>query len=478
MAEKIIKHVSDTISKFGMIKKGESILIAVSGGPDSIFLTKILLILNATLELELSCFHLDHCTRNGESRRDAEFVEGFCRENSLKLHLKRIDCEKWCKKNSLTFQEGARLLRISQLRQIAGEQKIHKIATGHTADDNIETFFLNLFRGAGLSGLRGISPVEENIIRPLIETRRKDIMDYLHRNRIDYRIDRTNLENRYERNRIRNLLVPFIKQNFSESFDERLLKTIDIIRNEDIFMTDYATGILKEIAKFNMEKSGQGLWSIEIPVKKLDKYPDSLKKRIFIEAIKKIKGNAEDIKRINLEDLLVHCYSGGEKKEITLAGDLIFKKESDSLLFELVDNSPVEGSGQWNYRIEIGKEQVFKQQDIKILSRLMEGGPEKIKKQKVLESEAYMDFDKISPPVFVRNWQKNTGEKFHPLGTAGSKKIHDFFIDKKIPYSKRRSFPVFTDTEKIIWIGKLRLDERVKLETGTRKILYIKIFDI
>jgi tRNA(Ile)-lysidine synthase len=329
-----------------------------------------------------------------------------------------------------------------------------------------------------LSGLGGISPVEDNIIRPLVETRRKDILDYLEKNNIEYCIDRTNLDNRYERNKVRNLLVPFIKNNFSDSFDERLLKTIEIIREEDIFISAYANTGLKEIAQFNMDESGQTLQSIQIPIEKLNRHPDDLKKRIFIEAIKELKGSVEDIKSLNLEDLLVHCCSGGEKKEITLSGGLSFLKESDKLHFLFKDNSLIKDPGQWRHKINIGTKQVFKKQGVKILSRSIEGGLEKIDKEDVSESEAYMDFDKIILPVYIRNWQKDTGERFYPLGIKNSKKLHDFFIDEKIPYSKRRFLPVFTDSEKILWIGKLRLDERVKLDKNTKKILYIKIFDV
>jgi tRNA(Ile)-lysidine synthase len=478
LVEKIMKDVFETISKFRMVEKCDSILVSVSGGPDSIFLIRILLLLKNKYELKLSCFHLDHMTRDGESKKDADFVEDFCRDIKLRLFRKEIDCTKWCKENSMSFQEGARFLRINLLKQIADKQGINKIAVGHTADDNIETFFLNLFRGSGLSGLGGISPVEDNIIRPLVETRRKDILDYLEKNNIEYCIDRTNLENRYERNKVRNLLVPFIKNNFSDSFDERLLKTIEITREEDIFISAYANTGLKEIAQFNMDESGQTLQSIQIPIEKLNRYPDDLKKRIFIEAIKELKGSVEDIKSLNLEDLLVHCCSGGEKKEIALSGGLSFLKESDKLHFLFKDNSLIKDPGQWRHKINIGTKQVFKKQGIKILSRSIEGGLEKIDKEDVSESEAYMDFDKIILPVYIRNWQKDTGERFYPLGIKNSKKLHDFFIDEKIPYSKRRFLPVFTDSEKILWIGKLRLDERVKLDKNTKKILYIKIFDV
>ena len=478
LIEKTIKAVFKTIAKFGMIEKGDSILVSISGGPDSIFLIQTLLLLRDKNKLELSCFHLDHMTRDGESGKDADFVSDFCRNKYLRLFSKKIDCEKWCRENSLTFQEGARLLRQELLKRTAVRNKINKIAVGHTADDNIETFFLNLFRGSGLTGLGGISPVEGLIIRPLIETRRKDILSYLEKNRIGYCIDRTNLENIYERNRVRNLLVPFIKSNFSPSFDERLLKTMEIIRNEDAFLSSHARKRLKEIAGFNVSGAEVPLRSINIPIDKLSNYSDSLKKRIFIEAIKELSGSIEDIKSLNLEDLLAHCHAGGEQKRITLAGGLLFIKESDKVIFTLSGYELNDDTGQWQYEIRIGETQVFKKQGFKIESRLMEGDQDSIQKQEIEDPEAYLDFDKIIPPIYIRNWHKHTGEKFHPLGSRGSKKLHDFFIDRKIPGSKRTSFPIFTDRDKIIWIGKLRIDERVKLDKNTKKILYIKIFDI
>ena len=329
--DKAVKSVLKTILKFKMLDSGDSILVSISGGPDSVFLTSVLNLIKDDSNLKLYCFHLDHKTRDGQSKKDAEFIKGFCNQLGIKLFKEEIDAKKWSIENKLSFQEGARKLRNKFLESIASGHEIKKIAVGHDADDNIETFFIHLIRGSGLKGLAGIKPKKGKFIRPLIETSRKEILNSLEKNSIRYCKDRTNLENIYFRNKIRNLLVPFIEQNLSKNFKKKLQNTIQILSDENDFIGNIAEKTIRRIATFKKNPEGDRIDTIEVPIKKLKAYPDAFKKRILLSAIEKVKGNLENIKSANINDILKTCFPGGERKELLFTENLKFVKEADKI---------------------------------------------------------------------------------------------------------------------------------------------------
>ena len=176
---KTIINVLKTIESFNMIEDGDKVLVSISGGPDSTFLTHLLHLMRPVLNLTLYGFCLDHMTRGGESAQDALFVQELYSKLDIELFKQKVDAKKWCRSNKLSFQEGARKIRLERLMEISEKKDIEKVAVGHNADDNIETFFMHLIRGAGAKGLSGIKPVSGKIIRPLINTFRDDIITYL-----------------------------------------------------------------------------------------------------------------------------------------------------------------------------------------------------------------------------------------------------------------------------------------------------------
>ncbi|MBM3705907.1 MAG: tRNA lysidine(34) synthetase TilS, partial [Actinobacteria bacterium] len=392
------------------------------------------------------------------------------------------------------------------------------------ADDNVETFFMHLLRGAGMKGLAGIKPVDGKFIRPLIETSREDILAYLKKNNLDFCVDSTNLDNVYFRNKIRNLLIPCISKNITGAdFKKRIANTIKILREENDLLSQLAESFINDLKTASSigadgkevqgkepedEKTGKkGTYGrgigggktcgkyLEIPLKKLENYPDAFKKRIIISAIEKIKGTSEDIKSISLDRILKFCFSGGESKKIKFSGDLNIIKESDGLAFFLKREKkkksltryavPQEiefaGAGTWS-RIasENGNETTLalKKLKLKFVSKVIAGNLNTIKNKRISDREAYLDYGKIKFPVFVGFYREGSGQKFVPLGMKNEKKLHDFFIDEKIPKSMRSEIPVFYDREKVIWLGGYRIDERARLDDSTKKIFNIKIIKI
>ena len=480
----IIRKVESTILRYEMLRKKDRVLVSVSGGPDSIFLAQALKLLSVNFELELICFHLDHMTRNGESALDASFVEDFCRFSGLNIIKRQIDAKAWCRENGLSFQEGARRLRIHLLSEAAEENNIGKIAVGHTADDSIETFLLNLLRGSGLKGLSGIMPVSGRLIRPLIETGRDEIIDYLKLHDIVYRTDRTNLENIYSRNKVRNMLIPYIKENLSKDFDKRLIRTIKNIREDDGFIEDVAMQCLSDISnsgKYFGAEAFENPGFLEIDLDKLEKYPAPLIRRILLCAVKTVKGNKTDIKSINIEGIFNLSFCSRGRKEIMLPSGLLAVRENLKLfLFKdahALEEEAAVGQALTGIKICEGTYQTQKGAGLRIMTEIINGGMDFIKDKKISSAEAYLDYDRISFPVTMRFWE-GLGEKFFPLGLGGQKKLQDFFVDKKIPVRSRKSIPLFFDNEKIIWVAGYEIDDRVRLTLKTGKIFHIKIFKI
>ena len=486
--DEIIIKALKTIESSSMIKSGDRILISISGGSDSTFLTHLLYLMRPVLNLILFGFCLDHMTRNGESEKDALFVEKLCRELDIELFRQKIDVQKWCRENKFSFQDGARKLRMGKLLEISKENNIERIATGHNADDNIETFLMHLVRGAGARGLSGIKPVSGKFIRPLIDIFRKDIIAYLDNKKISYCVDRTNIENIYLRNRVRNILIPFISKHFLESFKSNVLRSINILKDEDEFLREYSVVKLAEIASIEKSKISKYAALIKIPVLKIKGEARAVQRRIVLAAIEMINGTLENISFNNIDDILEICTSGGESKVIQPEEKIRVFKIGSYIYFVNVDyirllpdefkqflksNGKVD-IGKSGKEIKVGTKIKLKDFNLELSSGLLKISKEKIKFNEVKNAEAFLDYAKIKPPIKVRIWKR--GDKFYPLGMQKEKKLQDFFIDSKIPIHLRKLVPVFIDREKIIWVGKYRIDNRVRITEDTKEVLHLKLF--
>lgn len=486
--DRIISRALKTIESYNMIKSGDRILISISGGPDSVFLTHLLYLMRPFMNLTLFGYCLDHMTRNGESARDALFVEKLYKELEIELFRQKIDVAGWCKLNKLSFQEGARKIRMERLLEISGKNDIKKIAVGHNADDNIETFFMHLLRGSGVRGLSGIKPVSGKFIRPLIDIFGKDIISYLEDKKISYCVDRTNLENIYFRNRVRNILIPFIERHFRESFKSNILRSVNILEDEDEFLKNYAVVKMTGMATVKRSKAGECAALIKIPALKIQGEPRAVQRRIVLLAVEMINGNLEDISFKNIDDILGICFSGGESKIVQPGETMRVFKIGGYVYFVNIDYIKLlpdefrqflktdgkKDGGKRGKEVKIGARIKLKDFNLELSSELLKPGEDKIRFDKAESTEAFLDYARVKPPLQVRNWKK--GDKFYPLGMEDEKKLQDFFIDSKIPVHLRKLIPVFVDREKIIWVGKYRIDNRVRITEDTKEVLHLELF--
>ncbi len=242
----ILPVVRDTIGRYDLIKKGGTVLVACSGGADSVALLHILIELKQALSIkDIQVAHLNHLVRD-ESQQDADFVGDLCSKLEISCTIEARDIPKHAEENSLSIEEAARRVRYEFLEEKRNRLNLDLIATGHTLNDQIETLFLRIDRGSGLKGLSLIHPKRNKIIRPLIRTYRKDILTYLGSRSIEYKLDRTNLDISIKRNLIRHKVVPYLLDALP-GFGQKLMRMRDILQADEEIIDSRIEDIWKEV---------------------------------------------------------------------------------------------------------------------------------------------------------------------------------------------------------------------------------------
>ncbi|MBW2620551.1 MAG: tRNA lysidine(34) synthetase TilS, partial [Deltaproteobacteria bacterium] len=244
---KLLRTVEQTITTYGMLKPGDSVLIGVSGGPDSVALFHVLLTLASRFSLRIGVAHLDHCLRQNDSDKDAEFVASLAARFDIPCYIHKANVRKYQLENKLSLEEAARRVRHTFLNRVAEKNSFNKIALGHHFDDNAELVLMNLFRGSGPLGISGIPPVRDGkIIRPLIRSNRSEIIAFLDKNGIKYISDSSNRDTRFLRNRIRHDLIPLLKTSYNPKITQNLNRLASIVRSEEEWIEDVIHPLFKK----------------------------------------------------------------------------------------------------------------------------------------------------------------------------------------------------------------------------------------
>ena len=297
LKEKVLK----TIKKFNLINKNDKIICGVSGGPDSICMLNILNDLKKDLKFEIIVCHVNHLIRE-EAILDEEYVVNYCKNNGIKCYVKRIDVKNYANNNKQGTEEAGRNVRYQFFEEIFQKENANKIAIAHNKNDKIETIIMNMLRGTGVSGIKGIEPIRENkYIRPLIETERIDIERYCNDHNLEPRIDKTNFINDCTRNKIRNIVIPYIKKEFNPNIVNTIDRLSCVIEEENRFLENKVANLFNEIKI----KESDGF--IVLNLKEFNKQDLVIKKRLIIYAINKTIGNAQNIEKVNIDDIIKLC---------------------------------------------------------------------------------------------------------------------------------------------------------------------------
>ena len=427
-----------------MVSPAETVVVGVSGGADSLGLLYVLDELEE-YNLKLIVSHINHGIRPEEGKRDAEFVEEIAEKLNLPFELKEVNTPEFKKGSNLSLEEAARVLRYQFFKEVLAKYEARKIATAHTLDDQAETVLMRLIRGSGALGLSGIPPVSEDyIIRPLIETPRSEVEEYLTAKGIKWVDDSTNRASDFLRNRIRHELIPEL-QEYNPRIKEALSRTASILRVEEDFIRSGAKNWLRYV----FGSAGEGELVGNISRYKL--IPEALRTAFLRMAIEKLKGNLRKISFGHIDSmdelLLFETPSG----EISLPDGIVMAKGYDLFLITRRSELKREFSytvlspGKWSFP---GFECEVEIADVESLS-----------------SDNFIgmfDVDSVELPITVRNF--HPGDRFIPLGMKTPKKVKRFFIDEKIPRFLRSRIPIFFIRGEIMWIGGMRIDERFKLK--------------
>ena len=300
-----------TIKKYNLINANDKIVLGVSGGPDSLFMLDILNKLKEKLQFQIVVAHINHKIRE-EADSEEEFVRQFCERINVEFYSKRIEVVKYANNNKIGLEEAGRKIRYEFFDEVAEITNSNKIAIAHNKNDKVETIIMNLLRGSGVTGLQGIQPIKDNkIIRPIIEIEREDIENYCNENNLEPRIDISNLDNTYTRNKIRNVVIPYIKEEFNPNFIETITRLSEVITEENKFLKNITEQAYRRILIEKKDKE------IVLDLKKFNNEELIIRNRLILHTATALNGNCQGIEKIHIQDIIKLCSNNIGNKFLT-----------------------------------------------------------------------------------------------------------------------------------------------------------------
>ena len=456
----MIEKIKKTIKKYDLLEKGERVVVALSGGPDSTALLTVLDVLAKDLDLSLIVAHYNHGLRGAESDEDEQFSRDLAQDMGLIFVSGRMDQKKVAK--GFSPEDFYRRQRYGFLEKVASDYQARKIALGHNLQDQAETVLLNLLRGSGLEGLKGFLPKRDGrIIRPLIETSRREIISFLEKSGISYRQDSSNEDGVYLRNQIRSELIPYLKEKYNPKIEENLARMAQILRAEDEFIGRHVAEALQ--SSFIQRHQNRVLLNIDF----VNKLQTAVRLRLFKTILEDLSPAKNGISFAHIESLdnLSRKHESG--KRINLPLNIEARREYDNLILE--SKKTCSKQIQYEYAVDIPCSLYIKERNFKII--LESVGKESVDYSS--KNKIYLDLDKIEQPLVIRN--RRDGDWFQPLGTRGRQKIKKYFIDHKILPCRRDEIMFLIDNISVICIENMHLDDRVKITAQTKNVLKIEI---
>jgi tRNA(Ile)-lysidine synthase len=452
--------VRRAVARRKMIKPGELVLVACSGGADSVALLHVLIELREEMGFNLALAHFHHGLRKSADA-DAALVRELAKHRGIPFFGGKRNVRAFARRRGLNLEESGRMLRYDFLKKTAARVGASKIATGHTLDDQAETVLIRLFRGSGPRGLGGIAPVsEEGIIRPLLEVRRREIEVYLGREKIAFRTDETNLDRRFLRNRIRHDLLPHLEKRFDPEIIPKLGRLADILREEDALLETFVN---RKAARLLDRAGGR----IRLNVARLSRLPAGLARRLIRAFIEAAKG---DLRRISFDhvEILLKLKEG---QVAVLPGGLAVVREGGWIIRSA--DRPKRSAAQrtfshsWDGRTEL----VIPETGGRFVGRFIRGS--KLKRPGYDDSRrCYLDAGCLEFPLAVRG--RREGDRYRPLGAPGRKKLKEIFRQKSVPRSERGRRAVFLSGGDIVWVEGLPVAEAFKVTPRTGRIFLIE----
>ncbi len=484
----LLKKVKETINKYSMLSEADHVLIGLSGGADSVCLTILLSKLREDFNLTLSAVYIDHGLRPEETEHEKAFCKALCNNLGIDLHIKGVDVRGYAKENKLNLQEAGRELRYKVYEGLVSGIKAGRIALGHNADDQAETFLMRLLRGSGEKGLSGIPPVRRQevrsqnsevrsltIIRPLIEVERNEIEKFLSQNSslfpfhssLPFMVDSSNLKKDYLRNWIRLTVMSELKRR-NPALLRNICRTMDILREEDGYLELIVDRTLMSLISRKDDDM------IELFLLPMQTMTTAILKRVLRRAIDTVMG-LKGINFTHIEDLIRFIRVGRSGDRIYLPKRIRAVKGYSTLL--LTSRPPLKLSP---ITFTVPGEVVLREAGITLKAEISEEAGGRFVGATLCKdllrdgkTSAVFDLDKLSLPLEVRS--RKDGDYFYPSGFGKRKKLQDFFVDEKVPRDERDRIPIVLSGGNIIWITGYRADERFKITNETKRFLRLEV---
>ena len=458
----MIKKVLKTIEKYKLLDKRDRVVVALSGGPDSTALLTALAQISKELDLSIIVAHYNHGLRGNSSDEEEKYSQEVTEKLGLIFVSGKMDPK--LRQKGVSPEDFYRQQRYQYLNKVAEDYNAQKIALGHNIQDQAETVLLNLLRGSGLEGLRGIRPLREGkFIRPLIEVSRSEIIDFLSETEISYCQDSSNESEIYLRNKIRLELIPYLKEKFNPKIEENLAQMAEILRQDDDFIRNSVQEAMKSAYIKNHPDE------ISLNIEYIKGLLPAIRSRLFKKILENMIPEKNGISFSNIKDLERLSQGAESGKRITLPFGIEAKREYDNIILER--NKVSLKQVDYEYPVNIPCKIHLKETNRTIsIEKTFRDKMDLQSKNKV-----YLDLDKIQQPVILRN--RRDGDRFHPLGMEGRQKIKSLFINQKIPRNRRNEVMLLVDQESVIWIENIHLSDRVKISLQTKKILVLEIIN-
>ncbi len=463
LEQRVLRFIQDN----RLIPSQQKLVVAVSGGPDSVCLLHILAKLRDELGIELHIAHLNHQLRGAESEADAQYVSNLARRLAIPATIEWREVKAYQAQQRISLEEAAREVRYAFLAQVAKSVGAVRVTVGHTADDHVETILMHLIRGTGTRGLRGLQPYtlwqssgdSLAVIRPLLPVSRHETTGYCHSQKLMPRLDASNLSLSPLRNRVRQQLLPLL-QSYNPQVAKALFRTARIAGDDLAFLDGETVKAWGEVVQEHEN-------IIALDKERFLRLPSALQRNLLRMSIEKLLGNLKDIETRHIEEI-VDALPKPAGKRLNLPGGLIFSIEYDRYLIgsEPVRLSPFP---------MLGAELPLKLPGETLLSGWRIEATITNRKQRIEKENnfiAYLDYDKAGDKLAVR--PRRSGDRFQPLGMSQPKKLGKFMVDTKIPHAWRDRIPIVCSPQRILWVVGWRIDDKAKVSDTTKKVLRLK----
>lgn len=441
-----IDSVRCVVNKHNMLDYGDTVVVGFSGGADSVSLMHVLLQLKNEFNLNLIGAHVNHGIRGKEAERDENFCKEFCENNNVKFELLNVNVPQLSKENSMSEEEYGRKIRYEFFSSLAGNSG--KIATAHNLNDCAETLLLNLVRGAGNRGSCSIPAVRGNIIRPLIECSREEIEEYCKENSLEFMTDSTNFQNDYSRNKIRNVVIPNLKQ-INPAVITALKRHIDSSKEDE-----------EVLSLITQEKYSLCVEDNKILENEISKYPLAIKKRIVFKFLN--ENTQKDISSKHIEDILSII---GTKKSVNSAGGLKIQSEGGYLVIKENDEAEYPA---WEQKIDLEKS-IYSLPNADIELKLI--NLKDLQNLNNVDMDNLIDCVKISNTLSFRS--RKSGDKFTFRKRNITKSLKKLFNEDAISASERNKLAILCENDNLVWLEGYGVSKRYAVTKSTTQALLV-----